>query len=93
MLAHVRDLATRLDREVPEAGVADPSLKSILAATSGATYVQLWLDTAFGSTVGNLLMLQPLWLAEVFGGVYSAGEVFDDLVIVLSDDVIVPGST
>jgi raffinose/stachyose/melibiose transport system substrate-binding protein len=38
-----------------EAGVADPSLKSILDATSGATYVQLWLDTAFGSTVGNAM--------------------------------------
>ncbi|WP_341716117.1 extracellular solute-binding protein [Micromonospora sp. FIMYZ51] len=38
-----------------EAGVADPALKSILEATSGATYVQLWLDTAFGSTVGNAM--------------------------------------
>jgi raffinose/stachyose/melibiose transport system substrate-binding protein len=38
-----------------EAGVADPSLRSILGATSGATYVQLWLDTAFGSTVGNAM--------------------------------------
>ncbi|SIM63252.1 ABC transporter substrate-binding protein [Micromonospora cremea] len=38
-----------------EAGVADPSLKSILEATSGATYVQLWLDTAFGSTIGNAM--------------------------------------
>jgi len=37
------------------AGVADPALKSILDATSGATYVQLWLDTAFGSTVGNAM--------------------------------------
>ncbi|MGI5521270.1 ABC transporter substrate-binding protein [Micromonospora sp. CA-259024] len=38
-----------------EAGVTDPGLKSILEATSGATYVQLWLDTAFGSTVGNAM--------------------------------------
>jgi raffinose/stachyose/melibiose transport system substrate-binding protein len=38
-----------------EAGVADPALKSILEATTGATYVQLWLDTAFGSTVGNAM--------------------------------------
>ena len=37
------------------AGVADPALKSILEATSSATYVQLWLDTAFGSTVGNAM--------------------------------------
>ncbi len=33
----------------------DPALKSILEATTGATYVQLWLDTAFGSTVGNAM--------------------------------------
>ena len=38
-----------------EAGVADPSLKAILTATSESTYVQLWLDTAFGSTVGNAM--------------------------------------
>jgi len=38
-----------------EAGVADPALKSILEATTDATYVQLWLDTAFGSTVGNAM--------------------------------------
>jgi raffinose/stachyose/melibiose transport system substrate-binding protein len=38
-----------------ESGVEDPALKSILEATSSATYVQLWLDTAFGSTVGNAM--------------------------------------
>ncbi|RKN15826.1 extracellular solute-binding protein [Micromonospora musae] len=37
------------------AGVTDPSLKAILDATANATYVQLWLDTAFGSTVGNAM--------------------------------------
>ncbi|MGV9763759.1 ABC transporter substrate-binding protein [Micromonospora tulbaghiae] len=36
-------------------GVTDPALKSILQATSDATYVQLWLDTAYGSTVGNAM--------------------------------------
>ncbi|MBG6066259.1 ABC transporter substrate-binding protein [Micromonospora ureilytica] len=38
-----------------EAGVKDPALKSILDATTGASYVQLWLDTAYGSTVGNAM--------------------------------------
>ncbi|WP_327031606.1 extracellular solute-binding protein [Micromonospora ureilytica] len=38
-----------------EAGVKDPALKSILEATTGASYVQLWLDTAYGSTVGNAM--------------------------------------
>jgi raffinose/stachyose/melibiose transport system substrate-binding protein len=36
-------------------GVADPALKAILEATADATYIQLWLDTAFGSTVGNAM--------------------------------------
>lgn len=35
--------------------VKDPALKSILEVTSGASYVQLWLDTAYGSTVGNAM--------------------------------------
>ncbi len=37
-------------------GVADGALQGIVAAA------------IFGSSVGNLLMLQPLWLAEVFPG-------------------------
>ena len=32
-----------------------PALKSILEATNNASYVQLWLDTAYGSTVGNAM--------------------------------------
>ncbi|MFD2762797.1 ABC transporter substrate-binding protein [Micromonospora eburnea] len=38
-----------------EDAVQDPALKSILQATSGASYVQLWLDTAYGSTVGTAM--------------------------------------
>ncbi|GGO21045.1 ABC transporter substrate-binding protein [Micromonospora parathelypteridis] len=38
-----------------EAGVKDPALKSISDATAAASYVQLWLDTAYGSTVGNAM--------------------------------------
>ncbi|ROO60724.1 carbohydrate ABC transporter substrate-binding protein (CUT1 family) [Micromonospora sp. Llam0] len=37
------------------AAVTDPALQSILQATTDASYVQLWLDTAFGSTVGNAM--------------------------------------
>jgi len=36
-----------------DGGVAEPVLKSILTATNSASYVQLWLDTAYGSTVGT----------------------------------------
>ncbi|GHJ55628.1 extracellular solute-binding protein [Micromonospora chersina] len=38
-----------------ESGIQDPALKSILQATSEASYVQLWLDTAYGSTVGTAM--------------------------------------
>jgi raffinose/stachyose/melibiose transport system substrate-binding protein len=38
-----------------DSGVADPALKSILKATNDASYVQLWLDTSYGSTVGNAM--------------------------------------
>jgi len=35
--------------------VSDPAMASVLKATNDATYVQLWLDTAYGSTVGNAM--------------------------------------
>ncbi|MDG4781275.1 extracellular solute-binding protein [Micromonospora sp. WMMD961] len=38
-----------------EVGVKDPALKSISDATAAASYVQLWLDTAYGSTVGTAM--------------------------------------
>jgi hypothetical protein len=38
-----------------EEGVSDPTLRTILKATNEASYTQLWLDTAYGSTVGNAM--------------------------------------
>ena len=38
-----------------ETGVSEPVLRSILKATNDASYVQLWLDTSYGSTVGNAM--------------------------------------
>ncbi|GIH05954.1 sugar ABC transporter substrate-binding protein [Rhizocola hellebori] len=38
-----------------EAGVSDPTLRTILKATNEASYTQLWLDTAYGSTVGSAM--------------------------------------
>ncbi|MEQ6899455.1 extracellular solute-binding protein [Microbacterium sp. KR10-403] len=35
--------------------VTDPSLKSVLKAYDDASYVMLWLDTMYGSNVGNAL--------------------------------------
>lgn len=39
-----------------------------LVATAAGPLQVIAGAAVFGSTVGNLLMLQPLWLAEVFGG-------------------------
>ena len=38
-----------------EAGVADENLQQVLAGLKEATYVQLWLDTAYGPTVGGAM--------------------------------------
>ena len=38
-----------------EAGVSDATLQALLKATNEASYTQLWLDTAYGSTVGNAM--------------------------------------
>lgn len=38
-----------------QAGVTDPALKEILASYNSAPYVQVWLDTLFGQSVGNAL--------------------------------------
>jgi raffinose/stachyose/melibiose transport system substrate-binding protein len=38
-----------------EAGLEDEVLKDVAKATSEANYIQLWLDTAYGSTVGNAM--------------------------------------
>ena len=38
-----------------EAGVSDPNMAALLAVRNKAPYVQLWLDVAYGSTVGGAL--------------------------------------
>ena len=38
-----------------EAGVSDENLQQVLAGLKKATYVQLWLDTAYGATVGGAM--------------------------------------
>jgi raffinose/stachyose/melibiose transport system substrate-binding protein len=35
--------------------VTDPALKEILASYNSAPYVQVWLDTLYGQSVGNAL--------------------------------------
>ncbi len=38
-----------------EAGVSDPNMAALLEFRNDASYVQLWLDVAYGSTVGGAL--------------------------------------
>ena len=38
-----------------EAGLADVNLQQVLKGLQSATYVQLWLDTAYGPTVGGAM--------------------------------------
>ena len=38
-----------------ESGVSEPSLKAILQATTEASSVQLWLDTQYGSAIGDAM--------------------------------------
>lgn len=38
-----------------EASITDPNLTQVLEGLQNATYVQLWLDTAYGATVGGAM--------------------------------------
>lgn len=38
-----------------ESSISDPNLQQVLAGLQKATYVQLWLDTAYGATVGGAM--------------------------------------
>jgi raffinose/stachyose/melibiose transport system substrate-binding protein len=57
-------------------GVSEPVLKSILEATNNASYVQLWLDTAYGSTVGTAM---NDGIVAIFAGSGTAQKVVDDM--------------
>jgi raffinose/stachyose/melibiose transport system substrate-binding protein len=59
-----------------DSGVTEPALKSILQATNNATYVQLWLDTAYGSTIGNAM---NDGIVAIFAGTGSPQKVVDDM--------------
>lgn len=59
-----------------EAGVSEPVLQSILKATNEASYVQLWLDTAYGSTVGTAM---NDGIIALFAGTGTPQKVVDDM--------------
>jgi raffinose/stachyose/melibiose transport system substrate-binding protein len=55
-----------------EVGVTDPNMKALLEARNGATYVQLWLDTAYGPTVGGAMNDA---IANMFAGQATAEDI------------------
>ena len=57
-----------------EAGVSDPNMAALLGFRNKAPYVQLWLDVAYGSTVGGALNDA---IAQQFAGTGSAADVVD----------------
>lgn len=48
-----------------EAGISDPNLQLVFDGLQSASYVQLWLDTAFGATVGGAM---NEGIVSLFGG-------------------------
>lgn len=55
-----------------EAGIADPNLLQVLDGLQNASYVQLWLDTAYGPTVGGAM---NDGIVALFGGSGSPADI------------------
>ena len=55
-----------------EAGLADVNLKQVLAGLQASSYVQLWLDTAYGPTVGGAM---NEGIVNLFGGAGSPEDI------------------
>jgi len=61
-----------------ETGVSDPNMQALLEGRNNATYVQLWLDTAYGPTVGGAMNDA---IANMFAGQASP----EDIVNAMND--------
>jgi raffinose/stachyose/melibiose transport system substrate-binding protein len=59
-----------------EAGIADPNLQQVFAGLQEASYVQLWLDTAYGPTVGGAM---NDGIVALFGGEGSADDIVKNM--------------
>ena len=57
-----------------ETGVTDPNMQALLEARNKATYVQLWLDTSYGPTVGGAMNDA---IANMFAGQATAQDIVD----------------
>ena len=49
-----------------QSSLEDPNLKLVADGLAAASYVQLWLDTEYGTTVGNAM---NEGIVNLFGGV------------------------
>ena len=63
-----------------EAGVADENLQQVLAGLKEATYVQLWLDTSYGPTVGGAMN-------DGIVNLFAGNGTPDDIVVAIQDAV------
>jgi len=57
-----------------ETGVTDTNMKALLANRNGASYVQLWLDVAYGNNIGGAL---NDGVANLFAGKGSGKDIVD----------------
>ena len=57
-----------------EAGVSDPNMLLVLDGRDNASYVQLWLDTAYGPTVGGAMNDA---IVKLFAGEGTAQDIVD----------------
>jgi len=57
-----------------EAGIADPNLQQVLEGLQSSSYVQLWLDTAYGPTVGGAM---NDGIVALFGGQGSSKDIVE----------------
>jgi len=57
-----------------ESGVTDPNMKALLDSRNSASYVQLWLDVAYGNNVGGAL---NDGVSNLFAGHGSGKEIVD----------------
>lgn len=59
-----------------EAGISDVNLQQVLAGLQGSSYVQLWLDTAYGPTVGGAM---NEGIVNLFGGQGSPSAIIENM--------------
>ena len=59
-----------------EAGIDDENLRQVLEGLQSASYVQLWLDTAYGPTVGGAM---NEGIVSLFGGQGSPEDIVQNM--------------